>query len=135
MTTSMAAPAHAPETNTGARIVTSWLPITTFLPNPKCQSNAWAPNGLASATDWPYIYDPAYSAELGNSLTCIPDAVTSWWGAGSKGPDGTTTSYSLGPVVCPESWVAVSSSILAPESKSTSVICCPSCVSSRFSAC
>jgi len=117
---------HPAELNNG--VWTSWLPLSTAWPSQSaCGSAAWVRVGLNSTDDaWPYLYDPAYGESIANTPTCLPPQATEWWNGGST-VSNSITSYSIGPIVCPEAYETVST-INLPGS-STSVICCPTFVS------
>ena len=120
---------HPAELNSG--VWTSWLPVTTAWPSQAaCNNEAWARYGIQVDEDfWPYIYDPAYAQSVANAVTCLPPQATSWWEGGST-VSSSVTSYSLGPIVCPAAYTTYSTSIVSGSS--TSVICCPTCVSPPF---
>lgn len=106
---------YPPVTNAG--IVTSWLPITT----------AWPSSAACSTLVWegypPYqvIYDPGYGISVDLSLKCLPPAATTWWEQDHSNLG--TTSFSLGPIVCPQAYTTASTSV---QDSSTFVACCPS---------
>lgn len=116
---------HSPELRSG--VWTSWLPLTTTWPSePGCDSAAWARYDIAPSVGfWPYIYDPAYGQSVANSPRCLPPEATQWWD-GASTVSSTITSWSLGPIVCPEAYTTVSTSSVS--ALGTSVICCPSSV-------
>lgn len=116
---------HPAELNSG--IWTSWLPLTTaYTSQAACNSQAWVRfHGIQVPDNWPYIYDPGFEQTVDNSLICLPSAATKWW-KGSTTVDNVITSWSIGPIVCPEAYTTVSTIVLSESS--TSVICCPTCV-------
>jgi hypothetical protein len=106
-------------------IWTSWLPVTTAWPSQAaCDTAIWARVGINTDSGyWPYIFDPEYGQSVANTPTCLPPAATQWW---EQTPDTDLpqiTSYSLGPLVCPEAYTTVTTTVV--KSSSTSVICCP----------
>lgn len=105
--------AWAEETNDG--IVTSWLPLTTAF---TAQSACWSKYRLEGFRL--VAFDPAYGNDDETSVICGPRPVTLWWE--TPGIDG--TAISLGPLMCPDSWVTVATSIRS--STSTNIMCCPS---------
>jgi hypothetical protein len=117
---------HPAQLNSG--VWTSWLPVTTAWPsNTACNTAIWARYGIQeSRSFWPYIYDPAYGTLVANTPTCLPPEATSWWVDGVTGVKDVVTKYSLGPLVCPEAYTTISTSVVSGSS--TSVICCPTFV-------
>ncbi|RDW73318.1 hypothetical protein BP6252_07225 [Coleophoma cylindrospora] len=101
---------HPAELNNG--VWTSWLPVTTAWPaNPTCSSAAWVHYGIqATPGFWPYVYDPAYGQTVSSDLSCLPTEATQWLN-GATTVSGVSTVYSLGPLVCPEAYTTVSTSI------------------------
>ncbi|RDW87469.1 hypothetical protein BP5796_03163 [Coleophoma crateriformis] len=115
---------HPAELNNG--VWTSWLPVTTAWPaDPTCSSAAWVHYGIqATPGFWPYVYDPAYGQTVDNELSCLPTEATQSL-SGATTVSGVSTVYSLGPLVCPEAYMTVSTSV--NTGSSTSVVCCPTC--------
>lgn len=101
---------HPPETILGT--VTSWLPVTTAYPSVSgCESAIW---GTANAVGW----DPRVGVSSLANLQCLPGAVTTWFNQLAK----SSTWYSLGPFVCPQSYSTTSENIVGTTTKFT---CCP----------
>lgn len=119
---------HPAELNNG--VWTSWLPVSTaWPPISACGSEAWARQGVNIQADSPpWIYDPGYAESVANSATCLPPAATTWW-EGATTVTNTITSWSMGPMVCPEAYTTFSTSLVSGSS--TSVICCPPFVYSK----
>ena len=114
---------HSTELNKG--VLTSWLPLTTAWPaHPACSTKAWVRFSqiIPSVAEWPYIYDPAYAETVDDSVTCLPPRATSWW-QGANTHTNPVTSYSLGPIVCPEDYTTATTTVVSTGS--TSVVCCP----------
>jgi hypothetical protein len=114
MTTSTTRPA---ELNSG--VWTSWIPLTTAWPSQAaCSSLAWARVGLQPESQfWPYIYDPDYGKSVENSPTCLPPQVTKWADAdGGNTISKPFTSWSISPIVCPEAFTTISTSIVSGSS-------------------
>jgi hypothetical protein len=104
-----------------AVIVTSWLPVTTAWSAPTaCASIIWEgyPPNLA-------LNDPGYGIYVDPSVTCLPPAATTWWeqGHSSYGTGAGTTTFSIGPIVCPQAYTTATTSVY---DSSTFVACCPS---------
>ncbi|KAI1772811.1 hypothetical protein F4818DRAFT_443695 [Hypoxylon cercidicola] len=104
-------------TNNGA--VTSFVPLATvFTPSAGC-SEYFRLNGPSLVA-----FDPGYGLDIDTDVRCLPSAVTTWWEQGRLGGDGEDhTAISLGPLVCPDEWQTVASSV---EMSSTLAMCCPS---------
>lgn len=107
-------------TSNGA--VTSFVPLTTtFTPSTGC-SEYFRLNGPSLVA-----FDPGYGLDIDTNVRCLPSAVTTWWEQGRLGGDDEGhTAISLGPLVCPDEWRTVASSI--DDKSSTLAMCCPSYV-------
>ncbi|KAF2231450.1 hypothetical protein EV356DRAFT_294116 [Viridothelium virens] len=110
---------HSLETETdifGYSTVTSWLPLTPAFPSVSgCNQILW---GTADGVAW----DPNIVANPGNTINdmqCLPAAVRTWWLSTSQ---SASTSYSLGPIVCPE---AYRTAFTSEFGSSTFLVCCP----------
>lgn len=97
--------------------VTSWLPVTT----------AWSAPAACSTLVWegypPFlaVNDPGYGIYVDPGVKCLPSQATTWWEQ-DHSSYGTTT-FSLGPIVCPNAYTTATTSVL---DSSTFVACCPS---------
>lgn len=112
----MASVSYPPSTLSGT--VTSWLPITSAWPSvAECQTLVWQ---NPEATQFEDIDDPGYGIDVNSDLTCLPPVATQWW----EQTQGAVTTYSLGPLVCPEAYFTANTSTNGPSS--TWVACCPS---------
>ncbi|KAI1490880.1 hypothetical protein F5X96DRAFT_512519 [Biscogniauxia mediterranea] len=100
--------------------VTSFIPLTTiFTPTAGC-TEFFRLNGPSLVA-----FDPGYGLDIDIDVRCLPSAVTTWWEQGLFGDasDGTHTAVSIGPLICPDKWATVASSI--KDSSSTLAMCCP----------
>jgi len=110
---------HPPEVNAG--VTTSWLPMSTpWVSIAGCESSFWKviPTVLAG-------WDPGYGTFVQPGLSCHPPQVTTWWDENHLFTDINTqaTQFSLGPVVCPQAYSTVHTSV--NDGASTFVACCP----------
>jgi hypothetical protein len=116
---------HSPETNFGT--VTSWLPLTTAFPYQSgCSSAFWARWGITESISYDGVaFDPGYGITVDPASVCMPSQVTLWWETETAPTvNGVATLYSIGPIVCPEAYSTIGSSVVNAES--TLVVCCPS---------
>ncbi|KAK1701101.1 hypothetical protein BDP55DRAFT_10045 [Colletotrichum godetiae] len=101
--------------------VTSFIALpTTFTPPTSC-STIYRLNGFSLAA-----YDPGYGLGIDARVKCAPPAVTTWWEQGRLGLNSGEghTAISIGPLVCPERWATVATSVKNGTS-STLAMCCP----------
>ncbi|KAK4158586.1 hypothetical protein C8A00DRAFT_28598 [Chaetomidium leptoderma] len=108
---------YPPETNDD--VATSWVPLTTtFTPSVGCESK-FRLNGMSLVA-----YDPGYGLDIDSRVKCAPPAVTTWWEQGrlGRGNDAGHTAASLGPMICPNAWSTVATSV---KGSSTQAMCCP----------
>ncbi|KAK1533469.1 hypothetical protein CPAR01_10177 [Colletotrichum paranaense] len=101
--------------------VTSFIALPTAFTPPTSCSTIYRLNGFSLAA-----YDPGYGIDIDTRVRCAPPAVTTWWEQGRLGlNDGEGhTAVSIGPLVCPERWVTVATSI-KNDTSSTLAMCCP----------
>ncbi|KAK1712773.1 hypothetical protein BDP67DRAFT_516870 [Colletotrichum lupini] len=101
--------------------VTSFIALPTAFTPPTSCSTIYRLNGFSLAA-----YDPGYGIDIDTRVRCAPPAVTTWWEQGRLGlNDGEGhTAVSIGPLVCPERWVTVATSV-KNDTSSTLAMCCP----------
>lgn len=89
------------ETNNG--VVTSWIPLSTAWPSSSGCADSFRLDGLSLMA-----FDPGYSLNVNPSVTCEPPEVTTWWEQGLLGGGDSSghTAVSIGPLVCPESFLS-----------------------------
>ena len=111
---------HEPETLFG--VTTSWLPLTTpFLAHDGCSSAFWKNREFGLVA-----FDPGFDVyKTGPGVTpptsCYPAVASSWW---DQAPYvQTSTSLSLGPLICPQQYYTATESIY--KEGSTFIACCP----------
>ena len=106
------------ETNNG--VVTSWIPLSTAWPSSSGCADSFRLDGPSLMA-----FDPGYGLNVNPSVTCEPPEVTTWWEQGLLGGGDSSghTAVSIGPLVCPESFVTVATSI--KNYSSTLAMCCP----------
>lgn len=107
---------YPPETHGGT--VTSWVPITTVWPSQSgCDQSFWSyvPSTIAG-------WDPGYGMSVDASVSCLPEAATTWWNQERLGVNRQTV-MSIGPITCPEAYTTAMTS--AQDATSTLVACCP----------
>ncbi|KAK2036794.1 hypothetical protein LZ31DRAFT_482792, partial [Colletotrichum somersetense] len=70
-------------------------------------------------------YDPGFGLDIDSRVRCAPAAVTTWWEQGRLGINGGEghTAVSIGPLVCPDRWNTVATSV--KDEMSTLAMCCP----------
>ncbi|KAH8659231.1 hypothetical protein BGZ60DRAFT_531141 [Tricladium varicosporioides] len=116
---------HPPETNFGT--VTSFLPLSTAFPyKAGCSSSMWARLSIA---DIVVAFDPGYGITVDSAAVCMPPQATSWWETEWQKVSQlghTMTVYSIAPIVCPEAYTTVGTSMVGVGGVSTLVACCPS---------
>lgn len=113
--TTSAATTPLPETN--ARTVTSWIPVTAAWPSQSgCAEALMDIGGLIVA------WDPKFGISVNTNLDCLPPAATNWALQSDLGSQGNTIS-SLGPMVCPEAYYTVTTSV--KDQDSTFAAYCP----------
>jgi len=114
------ASAYPADTSNGA--VVRYIPLTTtFTPTQGC-SRLFRLNGPSLVA-----YDPGYGLDIDKRVVCQPSAVTSWWEQARLGVGDTDhTAVSLGPLICPDQWATVASSV--KDESSTLHMCCPKSV-------
>ncbi|KXH51852.1 hypothetical protein CNYM01_11237 [Colletotrichum nymphaeae SA-01] len=101
--------------------VTSFIALPTAFTPPTSCSTIYRLNGFSLAA-----YDPGYGIDIDTRVRCAPPAVTTWWEQGRLGlNDGEGhIAVSIGPLVCPERWVTVATSV-KNDTSSTLAMCCP----------
>ncbi|KAI0016764.1 hypothetical protein F4780DRAFT_661830 [Xylariomycetidae sp. FL0641] len=102
-------------------VVTSFLPLTTtYTPSPSC-SGVYRLNGPSLVA-----FDPGYGVDIDPSVQCAPPVMTTWWEQGrfGNGDQEGHTAVSIGPLICPDEWSTVASSV--KDKTSTLAMCCPS---------
>ncbi|KAI3324154.1 hypothetical protein HD806DRAFT_61599 [Xylariaceae sp. AK1471] len=106
------------ETSSG--VVTSFIPLTTVFTHSVDCSSYFRKNGPSLVA-----FDPGYGLDIDSNVRCVPSAVTTWWEQGLFGEsnDEGHTAVSLGPLMCPDAWATVVSSI--KNGISTHAMCCP----------
>ncbi|KIM95363.1 hypothetical protein OIDMADRAFT_34127 [Oidiodendron maius Zn] len=110
-------PYGIPTANTaaGTTTTTSFLPLTT----------AWSAPSICTTVflggDWWNINDPQYGLWVDPGVLCLPPAATTWWD--QTWASNSLTTWSLGPVVCPQAYSTVMTSM---QDTSTFIACCPS---------
>lgn len=109
---------YAGEVNSG--ISTLWIELsTTYTAAESCKTK-FRLNGYDLVA-----FDPGYGLDIDPNVVCAPAAVTTWWEQGRVGRanDQGNSIISLGPMVCPNDWKTVATSV---KSKiSTLAMCCP----------
>ncbi|KAE8346213.1 hypothetical protein BDV24DRAFT_159010 [Aspergillus arachidicola] len=97
--------------------LTSWLPLTTAWNLPSgCSTNFHI--GAAALI----AFDPGYGLEGDLLVRCVPHEIAASWEQAALGhPD---TSFSLGPLTCPE--YLYTAGISVKDGSSTLAMCCPS---------
>lgn len=100
--------------------VTSFIPLTTAWPSSSECDHYFRLNGASLMA-----YDPGYGLEIDRNVICAPPAVTTWWEQGRLGGGNQYhTAVSIGPMVCPEAFSTVVTSV--KDGTSTLAMCCPS---------
>lgn len=100
--------------------VTSFIPLTTAWPSSSGCDHYFRLNGASLMA-----YDPGYGLEIDRNVICAPPAVTTWWEQGRLGGGNQYhTAVSIGPMVCPEGFSTVITSV--KDDTSTLAMCCPS---------
>lgn len=107
---------------TTGTITSTWVPLTTTFSAPASCSNLFREVGDVGGGTF-MAYDPGYST-LNTSYTCNPSAAAIWWAQYTGTLTTDTTRIGIGPMVCPQSWSVVQTSIV--DSSSTFSMCCPS---------
>lgn len=117
-TSTAASTDRLPETNNG--IVTSWIPMSTDrAAMTSCDQLLWqvVPSTIAA-------WDPGYGLSVDGDVTCHPRPITTWWLAANAFGSNPYTSFSIGPLSCPDGYYTAKSSVR--DEHSTKVACCPS---------
>jgi hypothetical protein len=111
----MSTATHPAETN-AAGVVTSWLPVTTAWPSQAgCEQAIYSQPGVGGKA---IVFDPFFAEDISAGLTCLPPAATLWWHQSD-----TKTTYSLGPLACPEAYSTGGTGLVSAGS--TMIVCCP----------
>lgn len=86
----------------------------------------WARLGVA---DLVVAFDPGYGITVDSAAVCMPPQATSWWETEWQKVTQlgqTMTVYSIAPIVCPEAYTTVGTSLVGVGGVSMLVACCPS---------